>query len=53
VGYNATYVVYKTLEERIPPMVNKLDSINLSADNKITMNEEIAVGVTRLLITFD
>ncbi len=53
VGYNATYVVYEPLEDRIAPMVSKLDSISHTADNRIVINEDISVSVSQLLVTYD
>jgi predicted secreted protein len=53
VGYNATYVVYEPLEDHTAPVVSKLDSVAHTPDNVIVINEDITVGVTQLLVSYN
>jgi len=52
VGWNATYVEFEMLEDKTPPKVIKLDSVDHTSGNVIVDNEEISVGLTQLLVSF-
>ena len=53
IGWNATYVEYKPQEDLTPPKVSNLDSFAHTSDNSVVNNEDISVGVTQLLVSFN